>query len=242
MTRGRRDFTSVTQTVATKYEVLCEHKVAAQAREMLQTFPVPGPAPSSDRDSRRSRASTSAELRGITGPDGGHPRLDVGRWRGSRPTDSRAPSAVTRMSSSMRTPMPRTPRDRQVVRLEVQARLDGQHHARLQRAVEVVSTARLRAVVHVHAEMWPVPCTVQRRCKPPSGASASSAADRQQAPLVQALGDAPRWRPCGSRGTCCPACTAAMPASWASCTARRPCAGSSLKRPLTGSVRVTSAV
>lgn len=39
MTRGKRDFTSVTQTVATKYEVLCEHKVAAQAREMLQQSP-----------------------------------------------------------------------------------------------------------------------------------------------------------------------------------------------------------
>ena len=39
MTRGKRDFTSVTQTVATKYEVLCEHKVAAQAREMLRSMP-----------------------------------------------------------------------------------------------------------------------------------------------------------------------------------------------------------
>ncbi len=39
LTRGKRDFTSVTQTVATKYEVLCEHKVAAQAREMLQQLP-----------------------------------------------------------------------------------------------------------------------------------------------------------------------------------------------------------
>jgi heat induced stress protein YflT len=39
MTGGRRDFTSVTQTVATKYEVLCEHKVAAQAREMLLKLP-----------------------------------------------------------------------------------------------------------------------------------------------------------------------------------------------------------
>lgn len=39
MTGGKRDFTSVTQTVATKYEVLCEHKVAAQAREMLQRLP-----------------------------------------------------------------------------------------------------------------------------------------------------------------------------------------------------------
>ena len=39
MTGGKRDFTSVTQTVATKYEVLCEHKVAAQAREMLLRLP-----------------------------------------------------------------------------------------------------------------------------------------------------------------------------------------------------------
>ncbi|MCW2810054.1 MAG: hypothetical protein JWP61_512 [Friedmanniella sp.] len=39
LSRGRRDFTSVTQTVATRYEVLCEHKVAAQAREMLLGLP-----------------------------------------------------------------------------------------------------------------------------------------------------------------------------------------------------------
>jgi hypothetical protein len=39
MTRGKRDFTSVTQTVATKYEVLCEHKVAGQARELLSQMP-----------------------------------------------------------------------------------------------------------------------------------------------------------------------------------------------------------
>ena len=39
MSRGKRDFTSITQTVATKYEVLCEHKVAAQAREVLLRMP-----------------------------------------------------------------------------------------------------------------------------------------------------------------------------------------------------------
>ena len=39
MSRGKRDFTSVTQTVATKYEVLCEHKVAAQARDLLSQMP-----------------------------------------------------------------------------------------------------------------------------------------------------------------------------------------------------------
>ncbi len=34
-TRGARDFTSVSQIVATKYEVLVEHKFAQQAREIL---------------------------------------------------------------------------------------------------------------------------------------------------------------------------------------------------------------
>jgi hypothetical protein len=39
MSQGKRDFTSVSQTVATKYEILAEHKVAAQAREMARTMP-----------------------------------------------------------------------------------------------------------------------------------------------------------------------------------------------------------
>ena len=39
MTGGRRDFTSVTQTVATQYELLCEHKFVQQARELLTTMP-----------------------------------------------------------------------------------------------------------------------------------------------------------------------------------------------------------
>ena len=34
-TGGRRDFTSVSTIVATRYEVLCEHRVAQQARELL---------------------------------------------------------------------------------------------------------------------------------------------------------------------------------------------------------------
>jgi len=37
-TRGRRDFTSVTQVVATRYEVLVEHKFAEQGRELLATM------------------------------------------------------------------------------------------------------------------------------------------------------------------------------------------------------------
>lgn len=37
--RGKRDFTSVSQTIATKYEVLAEHKVAGQARGLVSTMP-----------------------------------------------------------------------------------------------------------------------------------------------------------------------------------------------------------
>jgi hypothetical protein len=45
MTRGQRDFSSVTQVVATRYEVLVEHKVAAQARELLAKLPGALPNP-----------------------------------------------------------------------------------------------------------------------------------------------------------------------------------------------------
>ena len=45
MTRGQRDFSSVTQVVATRYEILVEHKVAAQARELLTQLPGGRPDP-----------------------------------------------------------------------------------------------------------------------------------------------------------------------------------------------------
>ena len=38
-TKGRRDFTSVSQVVATRYEVLVEHKYAEQGRELLARMP-----------------------------------------------------------------------------------------------------------------------------------------------------------------------------------------------------------
>ena len=38
-TKGRRDFTSVSQVVATRYEVLVEHKFAEQARALLANMP-----------------------------------------------------------------------------------------------------------------------------------------------------------------------------------------------------------
>lgn len=40
-TRGQRDFTSVSQVVATRYEVLVEHKYAEQGRELLATMTDP---------------------------------------------------------------------------------------------------------------------------------------------------------------------------------------------------------
>ena len=44
-TRGQRDFSSVTQVVATKYEVLVENKDAARARELLAGLPGALPDP-----------------------------------------------------------------------------------------------------------------------------------------------------------------------------------------------------
>ena len=44
-TRGQRDFSSVTQVVATKYEVLVEHSHAARARELLAGLPGALPDP-----------------------------------------------------------------------------------------------------------------------------------------------------------------------------------------------------
>ncbi len=42
-TRGRRDFSSVSVTVATRYEVLVEHKHAASGRELLARMPGTSP-------------------------------------------------------------------------------------------------------------------------------------------------------------------------------------------------------
>ncbi len=43
LTRGRRDFTSVSQVVATRYEVLTEHKHAERARDLLVDLPAAEP-------------------------------------------------------------------------------------------------------------------------------------------------------------------------------------------------------
>lgn len=44
-TRGQRDFSSIAAVIATKYEVLVEHKSAAKARELLQGLPGSLPNP-----------------------------------------------------------------------------------------------------------------------------------------------------------------------------------------------------
>lgn len=44
-TRGRRDFSSVSMIVATRYEVLVEHKYAARGRELLDAMPGGRPDP-----------------------------------------------------------------------------------------------------------------------------------------------------------------------------------------------------
>lgn len=44
-TRGQRDFSSVSAVVATRYEVLVEHKLLSQAKELLQQLPGARPNP-----------------------------------------------------------------------------------------------------------------------------------------------------------------------------------------------------
>ena len=39
MSGGKRDFSSIRTTIPNRYEILCEHKVVAQARELLQSMP-----------------------------------------------------------------------------------------------------------------------------------------------------------------------------------------------------------
>lgn len=65
LTGGHRDFTSVTQVVATKYEVLCEHKFAEQARQILRDAgliqPVWAPPPPSGPPSSPEAPTTPSQ-------------------------------------------------------------------------------------------------------------------------------------------------------------------------------------
>jgi hypothetical protein len=64
LTGGSRDFTSVMQVVATQYEVLVEHKFAAQARELLTKMdPMAAAQAQVDaaREAERQRAADQAD-------------------------------------------------------------------------------------------------------------------------------------------------------------------------------------
>ena len=52
LTRGQRDFTSVSQVVAAKYEVLCEHKHVQRGRELLAEM---DPMRAAQEEVRRAR-------------------------------------------------------------------------------------------------------------------------------------------------------------------------------------------
>ena len=57
LTRGQRDFTSVSQVVAAKYEVLCEHKHVQRGRELLAQM---DPMRAAQEEVRRARAAEEA--------------------------------------------------------------------------------------------------------------------------------------------------------------------------------------
>ena len=65
-TRGARDFSSVSQVVATKYEVFCEHKFAQQGRAILAEAGIVGVA-------RTTAIPTSSHTPTQTGPSGSTP-------------------------------------------------------------------------------------------------------------------------------------------------------------------------
>ncbi|HET7306156.1 MAG TPA: general stress protein [Segeticoccus sp.] len=62
-TQGRRDFTSVSQVVATKYELLVEHRHAQRARELLTQLD-PMRAAQAEADARVRAAQEEARRRG----------------------------------------------------------------------------------------------------------------------------------------------------------------------------------
>jgi hypothetical protein len=59
LTRGKRDFTSVSQVVAAKYEVLCEHKHAQRGRELLVEM---DPMRAAEQEVRRAREAEQARM------------------------------------------------------------------------------------------------------------------------------------------------------------------------------------
>jgi hypothetical protein len=66
LTGGQRDFTSVSQVVAAKYEVLCEHKHVQRGRELLtQMDPMKAAQEQVRRAQEEERARVAAEQRSV---------------------------------------------------------------------------------------------------------------------------------------------------------------------------------
>jgi hypothetical protein len=67
-TGGHRDFTSVTQVVATQYEVLVEHRHAQRARELLTQMDPMAAAQAEVRAAREAEAAAAAQRQGPPTP------------------------------------------------------------------------------------------------------------------------------------------------------------------------------
>ena len=123
-----------------------------------------------------------------------HASISSGR-RGRLAERLRWPVSVTTTSSSTRTPIPRSSAgQRQVVQLEIEARLHRQHLPGLEDAVEVRARASMRAVVDVEPEH--VPRSTQRVAAVQPGVRAQRlrGRDREQTPLGESLGHCSRDR------------------------------------------------
>ncbi|WP_228266603.1 general stress protein [Ornithinimicrobium ciconiae] len=96
LTRGQRDFTSVSQVIATRYEVLTEHKFAQQARDLLVELPTnpgasawtrsPAPQPTTPPTTPPASAPETQDGSRPAPPDQGAPGgQPVGELHGQEP-------------------------------------------------------------------------------------------------------------------------------------------------------------
>ena len=69
-TGGQRDFTSISQVVASRYEVLTEHRHAQRARELLDEL---DPMRAAQEKLRRAQEQARAEQERMDREQGGHP-------------------------------------------------------------------------------------------------------------------------------------------------------------------------
>lgn len=70
LTGGRRDFTSLTVTVASKYEIFCQHQHAAQARQLLGQLSLKGTGTITPEATTGGGAAATADTAGTAGGNG----------------------------------------------------------------------------------------------------------------------------------------------------------------------------